>query len=46
MDLTNPEAWAWIKDIIKGELIGNGAYGWMADFGEGLPLRRRPRLRC
>jgi len=37
VDLTNPEAWAWIKDIIKGELIGNGASGWMADFGEGLP---------
>ncbi len=37
VDLTNPEAWAWIKDIIKGELIGNGTHGWMADFGEGLP---------
>jgi alpha-glucosidase (family GH31 glycosyl hydrolase) len=37
VDLTNPEAWSWIKDIIKGELIGNGASGWMADFGEGLP---------
>ena len=37
VDLTNPEARAWIKDIIKEELIGNGASGWMADFGEGLP---------
>jgi alpha-glucosidase len=37
VDLTNPEARTWIKDIIKGELIGNGASGWMADFGEGLP---------
>ena len=37
MDLTNPEARAWIKDIIKDQLIGNGASGWMADFGEGLP---------
>jgi alpha-glucosidase (family GH31 glycosyl hydrolase) len=37
VDLTNPEAWNWIKDIIKGELIRNGASGWMADFGEGLP---------
>src|SRR5918995_2005759 len=37
VDLTNPEVWNWIKDIIKGELIGNGASGWMADFGEGLP---------
>jgi alpha-glucosidase len=37
VDLTNPEAWNWIKDIITEELIGNGASGWMADFGEGLP---------
>jgi alpha-glucosidase len=37
VDLTNPEAWTWIKEIIKGELIGNGTSGWMADFGEGLP---------
>jgi alpha-glucosidase (family GH31 glycosyl hydrolase) len=37
VDLTNPGARNWIKDIIKGELIGNGASGWMADFGEGLP---------
>jgi alpha-glucosidase len=37
VDLTNPEARIWIKDIIKEELIGNGSSGWMADFGEGLP---------
>jgi alpha-glucosidase len=37
VDLTNPEARTWIKDVIKEELIGNGASGWMADFGEGLP---------
>src|SRR5215218_27574 len=37
VDLTNPEAREWIKDVIKEELIGNGASGWMADFGEGLP---------
>jgi alpha-glucosidase (family GH31 glycosyl hydrolase) len=37
VDLTNPEARAWIKAVIKDELIGNGASGWMADFGEGLP---------
>ena len=37
VDLTDPEARAWMKDIIKEELIGNGASGWMADFGEGLP---------
>jgi alpha-glucosidase len=37
VDLTNPEARTWIKDLIKEELVGNGASGWMADFGEGLP---------
>ena len=37
VDLTNPEARAWIKEVIKDELIGKGASGWMADFGEGLP---------
>jgi sulfoquinovosidase len=37
VDLTNPEARAWIKEVIREELIGNGASGWMADFGEGLP---------
>src|SRR5215203_2067479 len=37
VDLTNPEAWNWIKDIIKEELISSGASGWMADFGDGLP---------
>jgi sulfoquinovosidase len=37
VDLTNPEARAWIQDVIKTELIGSGASGWMADYGEGLP---------
>jgi alpha-glucosidase len=37
VDLTNPEARTWIKNIVDDELIGNGASGWMADFGEGLP---------
>jgi alpha-glucosidase (family GH31 glycosyl hydrolase) len=37
VDLTRREARTWIKAIIREELIGNGASGWMADFGEGLP---------
>ncbi len=37
VDLTNPEARAWIKSVIKDEVIGAGASGWMADYGEGLP---------
>jgi len=38
LDLTNPEACAWIKAVIKDELLGAGASGWMADFGEALPF--------
>jgi alpha-glucosidase len=37
VDLSNPAARAWMKGIIEKELIGNGASGWMADFGEALP---------
>lgn len=37
VDLTNPEARGWIKGVIKDELIGSGASGWMADYAEGLP---------
>jgi alpha-glucosidase len=37
VDLTNPEARAWMEEVIKDELIGTGASGWMADYGEGLP---------
>ncbi|MBI3396634.1 MAG: alpha-glucosidase [Spirochaetia bacterium] len=38
LDLTNPAARVWMKDIIKSSLIGRGADGWMADFGEALPF--------
>lgn len=37
IDLTNPEAWEWYKDVIKENMIGLGMGGWMADFGEYLP---------
>ncbi len=37
LDLTNPRAVAWIKNIIRTEMGGNGMSGWMADFGEALP---------
>jgi alpha-glucosidase (family GH31 glycosyl hydrolase) len=37
VDLTNPKARIWVKELIKEELIGSGASGWMADYGEGLP---------
>lgn len=35
----NPDARAWIEQLIQRELIGNAkASGWMADFGEALPF--------
>ncbi len=37
VDFTNPEAYAWYKELIKKNLIGIGMSGWMADFGEYLP---------
>ena len=39
LDLTNPKAVAWMKDIIKIEMMQNaGCSGWMADFAEALPF--------
>ncbi len=38
MDLTNPECYKYIKDvIIKKNMLELGISGWMADFGEYLP---------
>ena len=37
VDLTNPEAYEWLKGIIKTNMIEFGLSGWMADFGEYLP---------
>lgn len=41
LDLTNPAACTWMKDIIRDQVIGAGAAGWMADFGEALPYNAR-----
>ena len=38
VDLTNPQAFKWFKNIIKDNIIGLGIKGWMADFGEYLPV--------
>ena len=38
IDFTNPEAYAWYKNLIKENMIGIGMSGWMADFGEYLPM--------
>lgn len=37
VDLTNPDAFQWYKEIIKHNMIELGMSGWMADFGEYLP---------
>ncbi len=37
VDLSNPAAYAWLKDIIKKNMLSIGLAGWMADFGEYLP---------
>ncbi len=38
VDFTNPDAYQWYKNIIKTNMIGIGMGGWMADFGEYLPI--------
>ncbi len=39
IDLSNPDARLWIKQVIKDEMIGKAkASGWMGDFGEALPF--------
>lgn len=37
VDLSNPDAVKWIKNVIIKDMIGNGLSGWMADFGEYVP---------
>ncbi len=37
VDLCNPKACIWYKDIIKRNMLAIGLDGWMADFGEYLP---------
>ena len=39
LDLTNPDAQKWMRDVIKDEMIDNaGCSGWMVDFAEALPF--------
>jgi alpha-glucosidase len=38
LDLASEDACEWFKQIIKTQLIEVGFSGWMADFGEYLPL--------
>ncbi|CAL1539006.1 unnamed protein product [Lymnaea stagnalis] len=38
VDLTNPDAFKWYKNVIRTNMIDLGLGGWMADFGEYLPV--------
>lgn len=38
VDLTDPAAREWYKGVIRREMLGTGASGWMADYAEGLPF--------
>nr|GMC79330.1 putative alpha-xylosidase 2 [Ipomoea batatas] len=37
LDLTHPHTAGWFKQVLK-EMVDDGVRGWMADFGEGLPV--------
>lgn len=41
IDLTSPAARAWMKALIKEEMLASGVSGWMGDFGEALPFDAR-----
>lgn len=41
VDLTNPEAFAWYKNVLREQMLATGVSGWMADFGEALPYDAR-----
>ncbi|KAL7234706.1 hypothetical protein ACSBR1_018205 [Camellia fascicularis] len=37
LDLTHPHTASWFKQILQ-EMVDDGVRGWIADFGEGLPV--------
>ncbi|AYC33343.1 alpha-glucosidase [Pseudomonas cavernae] len=41
VDLTNPAARTWLKQVLREEMLARGFSGWMADFGEALPFEAR-----
>ncbi|MBD3352931.1 MAG: alpha-glucosidase [Candidatus Lokiarchaeota archaeon] len=38
VDLTNPDAWKWMKNLIIRNMINIGLNGWMCDFAEYMPI--------
>ncbi|WP_156114972.1 alpha-glucosidase [Pseudomonas sp. ML96] len=41
LDLSNPAAREWLKQVLREEMLAKGFSGWMADFGEALPYEAR-----
>ncbi|KAI9323143.1 glycosyl hydrolases family 31-domain-containing protein [Dichotomocladium elegans] len=41
IDLTNPDAWAWFKEVLKEHVWKDGISGMMVDYGEELPYDMR-----
>ncbi|CAI8036967.1 Sulfoquinovosidase [Geodia barretti] len=51
VDLSNPSAYQWMKNMIVNNMLATGVCGWMCDFGETVPATgktsqwgRSPRL--
>ncbi|GAB2267129.1 hypothetical protein Dimus_002114 [Dionaea muscipula] len=38
LDFTNPDTGTWFKNNVLQQMVDDGVRGWMADFGEGLPV--------
>jgi sulfoquinovosidase len=38
LDIFNPEAYNWMKNIIQQNIVNQGFSGWMADFAEYYPI--------
>ncbi len=41
VDLSQPDARMWMKNLIRSQLLDAGVSGWMADFGEAFPMDAR-----
>lgn len=41
VDLFNPYAFDWFKQVLKDQVVNSGVSGYMADFGEYLPVHSR-----
>lgn len=42
LDLSRPETRSWFKAVIAQQVLSEGFSGWMADYGEAVPLNARP----